>query len=98
TLFRFMNQSRYDQLPEDLKQVIDDSIGPAAAEEMAIAWNEVEKPGEGMQIDSGGEILHLDADAKAAFDAAGERVVAKWIEEANARGVDGAALVEAARK
>ncbi|WP_334127336.1 TRAP transporter substrate-binding protein [Sneathiella sp.] len=93
-----MNQSRYDQLPDDLKKVIDDSIGPAFSEEMGIAWNEVEKPGEGMQIDSGGEILHLDADAKAAFDAAGERVVAKWIEEANARGVDGAALVEAARK
>ncbi|MAL80309.1 MAG: C4-dicarboxylate ABC transporter substrate-binding protein [Sneathiella sp.] len=93
-----MNKDRYNKLPDDLKKVIDDSIGAAFSEEMGVAWNDVEKPGEGMQEKSGGEIIELDADAKAAFDTAGEKVVAKWIEEANSRGIDGKKLVEEARK
>ncbi|MFC4272895.1 C4-dicarboxylate ABC transporter substrate-binding protein [Sneathiella chungangensis] len=93
-----MNKDTYNNLPDDLKKVIDDNIGPAFSEEMGVVWNEVEKPGEGMQEKSGGEIVHLDATAKANFDAAGEKVVARWIKEVSDRGIDGQKLVDAARK
>ncbi|TNE36857.1 MAG: TRAP transporter substrate-binding protein [Alphaproteobacteria bacterium] len=93
-----MNKDSYNRLPDDLKAVIDKNSGPAFSAEMGEVWEQVEKPGEAQQEKSGGEIIHLDAEAKAAFDAAGEKVVARWIEEANKRGIDGKKLVEAARK
>jgi hypothetical protein len=39
----------------------------------------------------------LSAEATAGFDALSEKVVARWIEDANSNGIDGQALVNAAR-
>ncbi|MCF8466857.1 MAG: TRAP transporter substrate-binding protein [Sneathiella sp.] len=93
-----MNKDSYNRLPGDLKAVIDKNSGPAFSEEMGVVWNEVEKPGMGMQEKSGGEIVHLDATAKAAFDAAGEKVVERFVEEVGKRGINGQQLVDDARK
>lgn len=93
-----MNKERYESLPDDLKKVIDDNSGAALAEEIGVVWNEVEEPGRKLQRDSGGEVIELDAAAKAEFDALGQQVVDRWIEEADSNGIDGAALVAAARK
>ena len=92
-----MNKERYDALPDDLKAIIDANAGATLAEEAGRVWDAIEAPGKAMQTDSGGEIITLSAEAKAAFDAAGETVVQRWIDEANAAGLDGAALVDAAR-
>ena len=92
-----MNKERYDSLPEDLKAVIDANSGAALAEGIGILWDEAEAPGKAAQEESGGEIIGLPAASKAEFDKLGARVVGRWIEEARANGIDGAALVEAAR-
>ena len=92
-----MNKARYDALPADLKAVIDANAGAAIAEEMGEVWDSVEAPGKAAQSKSGGEIIGLDAAAKAAFDTLGEQVVARWVKEAGEAGIDGQALVEAAR-
>jgi TRAP-type C4-dicarboxylate transport system substrate-binding protein len=92
-----MNKERYDSLPDDLKAVIDKNSGPALAEKIGKVWDNVEAPGEAAQIASGGEIIKLTAAQKATFDTLGEKVVAKWIEEANKNGIDGQALVNAAK-
>ena len=92
-----MNKDRYEALPEDLKAVIDANAGSALAEDMGMVWDQVEAPGKAAQEDSGGEIITLDADAKARFDALGEEAVARWIAEADGQGIDGQALVDAAR-
>ena len=39
TLVLAMNQGRYDTLPADLKAIIDDSTGPAAAEKLGLRWD-----------------------------------------------------------
>ena len=91
-----MNKERYDSLPADLKAVIDKNSGPALAERIGKVWDDVEAPGEAAQIASGGEIIKLTAEQKATFDVLGEKVVAKWIDEANKNGIDGKALVDAA--
>ena len=92
-----MNKDRYEALPDDLKAVIDANSGAALAEEMGIVWDEVEEVGKRLQRESGGEILELDEEAKAAFDAQGAGVVDRWVDEAGALGFDAEALVEAAR-
>lgn len=92
-----MNKARYDALPADLKAVIDANAGAAIAEEMGKVWDSVEAPGKAAQSKSGGEVIGLDAAAKAEFDALGEQVVARWVKEAGEAGIDGQALVEAAR-
>ncbi len=92
-----MNRDRYEALPDDLKAVIDANSGAAIAEEMGRVWDEVEAVGKKLQRDSGGEIVGLDAAAKAGFDERSAEVVERWVGEAEAAGLDGDALVEAAR-
>jgi TRAP-type C4-dicarboxylate transport system substrate-binding protein len=92
-----MNKERYEGLPGDLKAIIDANSGKAIAEQIGALWDKVEAPGKAAQLKSGGEVIELDGKQKAAFDALGEQVVARWIKEAEQNGIDGAALVEAAR-
>jgi TRAP-type C4-dicarboxylate transport system substrate-binding protein len=92
-----MNKERYETLPDDLKAVIDANSGAALADRIGQVWDEVEAPGIAAQEKSGGEIIALDEAATAAFNDLGETVVERWIEEAKANGIDGEALVAAAR-
>ena len=92
-----MNKQRYQTLPDDLRAVIDANAGAMIAEEVGRLWDSIEAPGKAAQTASGGEVIALDGPTKAQFDRAGEAVVARWIVEADGNGLDGQALVEAAR-
>ncbi len=92
-----MNKERYETLPDDLKAVIDANSGAAIAGRVGALWDSIEAPGRAAQEKSGGEIIQLDAAASAQFDALSETVVQRWIAEVNDKGIDGAALVAAAR-
>jgi hypothetical protein len=41
-----MNKARYDNLPDDLKKIIDDNSGAALAAKAGELWNSFEAPGE----------------------------------------------------
>ena len=60
-------------------------------------WDEIEESGKKMQLDSGGEIVGIDAAAKAKFDDLSQSVEQRWIAEMQDQDIDGAALVEAAK-
>ncbi len=90
-----MNKDRYEALPDDLKAVIDANSREALAPSMGEVWDRVEEPGKALQLESGGEIIELDAEVKAAFDELSRQATEQWI--ADADGFDAAALVEAAR-
>ncbi|MGF1611334.1 MAG: TRAP transporter substrate-binding protein [Kiloniellales bacterium] len=92
-----MNKERYESLPDDLKAVIDANSGAALAEKIGQVWDEVEAPGIAAQEKSGGEIIPLDEASTAAFNELGKTVIERWTEEAKANGIDGEALVKAAR-
>ncbi|MEM6486662.1 MAG: TRAP transporter substrate-binding protein [Pseudomonadota bacterium] len=92
-----MNRGRYEALPDDLKQVIDDHSGIAIATEAGVLWDGFEAPGYRLQRESGGEVVTLSPEAMAAFDARSAPVVDRWVEGSADQGFDGAALVEAAR-
>lgn len=93
-----MNKERYEQLPDDLKAVIDDTSGMALAEKAGAAWDEAETPGEAAQIESGGEIVTLTSAAMAPFQTQGETVVERWTTEMADQNIDGDELVKAARE
>jgi TRAP-type C4-dicarboxylate transport system substrate-binding protein len=92
-----MNRQRYESLPADLRAVIDANSGAALAGEIGAAWDGVERRGEAIFAEAGLPLDRLSPEAMAAFDAAAESVAARWIAEADAQGVDGAALVAAAK-
>lgn len=93
-----MNKDTYEGLPDDLKAVIDANSGAAIAEQTGALWDEIEGPGQALQEESGSPVEALDQAATDALDALGEQVVQRWIEEASGQGIDGAALVAAARE
>lgn len=93
-----MNKQRYEKLPADLKAVLDAHSGKAIAAEIGRVWDEVEKPGMEALAKAGGQMITLDAAAQKAFDEKAEAVVQRWVAEVRGKGVDGAALVAAARE
>lgn len=92
-----MNKDRYQSLPGDLKQIIDDNSGAAIAEMAGSLWDAIESPGQKLQKKTGSPVAELDDAATAAFTTANHKVVERWVAEANKAGIDGAALVTAAR-
>lgn len=92
-----MNKERYESLEEDLRAVIDANTGAAIAERIGASWDEVENPGRTMQTEAGHTIAALSPESQVEFDARGQQVVDRWIAEMGSNGIDGAALVEAAR-
>jgi TRAP-type C4-dicarboxylate transport system substrate-binding protein len=93
-----MNKQRWEKLPADLRAVLDAHSGTAIAAEIGQVWDDVEKPGIDALGKAGGQMITLDAAAQAALDARAEAVIGRWTAEVTAKGVDGAALVKAARE
>ncbi len=94
-----MNKDRYESLPDELRQVIDDNSGSAAAEWVGRAWEEAfEDKGRTALDEAGVTRITLSEAEGAKFEAAAEEVVARWVEEANSKGLDGQALVDQARE
>ncbi len=93
-----MNRDRYESLPDDLKAVIDANSGQGLAEEMGQAWMAAEEPGKRAAIEHGNEIITLSEEELERFREALAPVIDRWIEEVSAQGINGQALVEAARE
>ncbi|MHC8492216.1 TRAP transporter substrate-binding protein [Thalassospira sp. SM2505] len=92
-----MNKDRYEALPDDLKKVIDDNSGTHIAKEIGDAWDAIEPRGADIFAKSG-EVIRLSAEETAKFEGKSDEVIDRWVAEMNDKGVDGAAIVEAARK
>ncbi|WP_339115573.1 TRAP transporter substrate-binding protein [Thioclava sp. GXIMD2076] len=92
-----MNKDAWASLPPDLQKVIDDHSGAALAEEMGVAWNEIEPVGVKMAEEAGNSVIALSPEASAEFDSPFSAVAARWTKEADGLGIDGDALIEKAR-
>jgi TRAP-type C4-dicarboxylate transport system substrate-binding protein len=93
-----MNKDSYNKLPDDLKAVIDKNSGPEWWKEVGQIWTDSEKPGIKMAVDSGNEHIVIPEAELENFRKALEPVVNRWVEEVTAKGIDGQALVNAARE
>ncbi len=93
-----MNKDRYDSLPDDLKKVIDDNSGMNAAEWVGKAWEtDFEDKGRKVLDQAGVKRITLDEAEALKFAAASDKVVQRWIDEANSNGLNGQEIVDKAR-
>ena len=92
-----MNKDTYESLPEDLKKVIDDNSGMALAQQIGKVWDDAEAPGLQAAEETGAEFYVIEGDELERWKEASQPVIEAWIEQMNANGQDGAALVEEAR-
>ena len=92
-----MNRDSYNRLPADLRTVIDRNSGIAIAGRVGKLWDANEEAGRRSQRESGNPVRHLSHAETREMLAPLQSVVDRWIESVERRGIDGAALVRAAR-
>ncbi|MGH6895523.1 MAG: TRAP transporter substrate-binding protein [Geminicoccaceae bacterium] len=92
-----MNKDTYESLPDDLKQVIDDNSGMTLAKQIGKVWDEAEVPGLEAAEATGAEFYMIEGAELERWKEASQPVIEAWIEQMDANGQDGAALVEEAR-
>ncbi len=92
-----MNQARYNGLSPELKAVIDANSGANIAADVGAVWDGLEQPGKAAQRATGAPVTALSPQVYAAMKARAEPIIARWIKQVEAAGIDGDALVKAAR-
>ena len=93
-----MNQARWDSLPADLKKAFESQSGEAWVREVGQIWTKSEDFGIGLAVKAGNKHIVLTDVELAAFREKLEPVVQRWVNEVKGQGIDGAALVKAARE
>jgi len=92
-----MNLDSWSRLPDDLKAVVEAESGPDWVREIGEIWTGSEAGGLQAALDAGNEHIEISAAELDKFRAKLEPVVERWIEDVKGQGIDGAALVAAAR-
>ncbi|MFV0293393.1 MAG: TRAP transporter substrate-binding protein [Paracoccus sp. (in: a-proteobacteria)] len=92
-----MNKARYDGLPDDLKQVIDDNSGAALAELAGAAFDAAEATERQKYVDAGASITVIPEDQLGHWREAAQSVTDAWVAAMNDAGHDGQAMLDDAR-
>ncbi|MHA3916511.1 TRAP transporter substrate-binding protein [Halovulum sp. GXIMD14793] len=92
-----MNQAKYDALPDDLKAILDAESGEKMSAFAAQVMWDNDAPAREVAVKAGNNIITLDEAEVARWKEAAEPVIARWVEEMNGKGIDGAALIEQAK-
>ncbi len=97
TFGMFMNMDSYNNLPDDLKAVIDANSGAEVSRQFGIVMDNGDSVGLKLAVEAGNNIVQLDeAETQRWIDAA-QATVDQWLADMSAAGVDGQALLDAAR-
>ncbi len=97
TIVLVMNKAKYESLPDDIKAAIDAESGLKLAEFAAQVMFDQDKPGREIAEDAGNTIVQLSPEEVARFKAAAQPVIARWVAEMDAKGIDGQALIDQAK-
>ncbi len=92
-----MNKAKYDSLPDDLKKVIDDNSGLEYSAFAGRTMQDFDAPGRKKAEATDNQIIVLDEAEVARWKEAAKPVVANWIAEMDAKGIDGSDLYERAQ-
>jgi hypothetical protein len=93
-----MNKTAYERLPRDLKTVIDNNSGQAAAGMAGAMWDLEARAVAEAARDRGEAMTLLTADEVAHWRKATEPVIAAWQKQLKERRLDGGKLVAAVRE
>ncbi|MCK2096851.1 TRAP transporter substrate-binding protein [Thauera aromatica] len=94
TMIYVMNQKKYDSLPAELKQVIDNNSGREFSAWVAAQHVAADTVGRERTAANGNLIYSIPAEEMARWEAAAKPVTAEWIKENSARGSDGQKLYD----
>lgn len=97
TFFLAMNRAKYEAMPADLRKVIDDNSGMAAATMAGNVWDEMGPPVADMVAKRGNIITTITEDERNRWVEATKPVIESWLTSTKEKGLDSAKLLEAAR-
>ncbi|WP_242521779.1 TRAP transporter substrate-binding protein [Motiliproteus sp. SC1-56] len=89
-----MNNKTYEQLPDDLKQVIDRNSGANIAREVGALWDRADQPGRQAASKRGNEITVLPPEEVERWREATLPVREHWIAQMEERGLPGRQMLE----
>jgi TRAP-type transport system periplasmic protein len=92
-----MSHSAYDNLPDDLKKVIDDNSGIETAAMFGRAMDDGDKVGLKIAQDRNNNIITLDEAETQRWKDTATPLIDAWAAEMSGKGLDGKAMVEDAR-
>ncbi len=93
-----MNQDAYDDLPDDLRAILDEHSGLMLADWIGSAMDAFDAPARDIAVERGNTIVTIEGAELAAWQEAGERVRAGWVAEMEEAGIDGAMLIAEAER
>ena len=91
-LFLVMNQASFDQLPEDVRALIDSTSGVELARAAGAPSDKEWAAGRQEAVDLGNAVVTLDAAETARWKETVQPTIETWYAESEARGIDGRAL------
>jgi len=92
-----MNKDRYNGLPADLQQVIDDNSGLEFSIFAGGTMAEADGPSRQIAVDRGNSIVTVSGADLEAWHSVAAPVIAAWVADMNSKGIDGQALLDEAR-
>jgi TRAP-type C4-dicarboxylate transport system substrate-binding protein len=92
-----MNKNKYDSLPDDLKQVLDNNSGLALAKQIGQVWDAADNPGRAAAKKRGNQFNTIEGEELAALKRATQPVIDNWIKAMNDQGKDGQKMYDDAR-
>lgn len=92
-----MNKARYDKLPDDLKKIIDANSGEEMSAYAGRLFDETAAGARKVAEERGNQFYSVPAPELDRWKQASQPVFDEWTKEANAKGYDGASLLQAAR-
>ncbi|HEX6268346.1 MAG TPA: TRAP transporter substrate-binding protein [Burkholderiales bacterium] len=93
-----MNQARWSSLPPDVKKAFTAVSGEAWVREVGEIWRKSDEGGIAVATKAGNKHIQLTEAELDAFRVRLEPVVKQWVDEVKGKGIDGQALVRAARE
>nr|WP_247869264.1 TRAP transporter substrate-binding protein [Ahrensia sp. R2A130] len=92
-----MNKAKYESLSDEMKAVIDANSGQGFSSFAGRVQQAADEPNRKKAEDAGNTIITLSDTEVNEWKKASEPVVAAWIEDVKAKGIDGQALVDEAK-
>ena len=92
-----MNKDRYDSLPDDLRQVIDDNSGLDFSIFAGGTMADADAPARAKAVEMGNNIVTVSAEDAKAWEELARPVYDDWIADVAEKGIDGQALIDQAR-
>ncbi len=92
-----MNKDRYESLPDDLQQVIDENSGLDFSIFAGGTQADADGPARQMAVDRGNNIVTVSEEDAKAWDDLVNPIYESWVADMNAKGIDGQALIDQAK-